>query len=476
MDAEDVDLLREYLRRHPELSRHLRIDPPVVEWKGRWRRVQSYRLLATGIALCLPDGASVRLIASRIAAGRRVGYRQSLIQMLQTHKPHWKIVRIAQGTDRLRHQSAAILRILLRRGRYYQAALIAYPGESAELSNRILTAAVLWWDHLSRLHTGNIDHGRSFRPRASGLRPFLSKAIICLPESWSELILRNFPRLDLPLECYKYRLGEAPSGQSALWRIYPGPVGSSQIQSPYVMFPYQRYIPELLQGIREQYPDLDLIYRRKRWEVAYAGLCVAWYDEERRQCFYDVKRPKRLLASSFRKLGEHVQRVKLLRSFPPPDARHPYYRLHQEQWLESLLIKDHRMLNPEFASTIYCQVPTCLDEERKILDLLTVTSEGRLAVLELKVEKNLDLIFQGLDYWERVDHHLKQRDFQQAGYFEGFTLSQESPLLYLICPLFDFHRVTPVLDRYLQRQVAIYCVGINTNWKNGIKVLRRFML
>jgi len=42
-------------------------------------------------------------------------------------------------------------------------------------------------------------------------------------------------------------------------------------------------------------------------------------------------------------------------------------------------------------------VPSYLDGQRKVLDLLTVTKSGRLAVLELKTERNLDLIFQGLD-------------------------------------------------------------------------------
>jgi hypothetical protein len=37
-----------------------------------------------------------------------------------------------------------------------------------------------------------------------------------------------------------------------------------------------------------------------------------------------------------------------------------------------------------------------------MIDVLAVTREGRLAVLELKAEKDIHLPLQGLDYWSRV--------------------------------------------------------------------------
>ena len=133
-------------------------------------------------------------------------------------------------------------------------------------------------------------------------------------------------------------------------------------------------------------------------------------------------------------------------------------------------------MNDRFREVIYSQVPSYLDGQRKVLDLLTVTDSGQLAVLELKTEKNLDLIFQGLDYWERVRQHLSREEFQKAGYFEGISLSDESPLLYLVCPLFEFHKTMPIIRRYLKQETTVQCVGVNADWKKELRVLRRFAL
>jgi len=37
-----------------------------------------------------------------------------------------------------------------------------------------------------------------------------------------------------------------------------------------------------------------------------------------------------------------------------------------------------------------------------MIDVLTVTREGRLAVLELKAAEDIHLPLQGIDYWARV--------------------------------------------------------------------------
>jgi len=172
----------------------------------------------------------------------------------------------------------------------------------------------------------------------------------------------------------------------------------------------------------------------------------------------------------------HIAEVRRARCFPSPAPASFFYREAPELWLESLILRDHRALNGDFGNLVYSQVPTCLDGERKILDLLTVTSAGRLAVIELKIQKDLDLVFQGLDYWDRVEHHLRNRDFQASGYFAGVELSDTAPLLYLVSPLFEYHRELPFLRRYVRMDVDPVCVGINCDWRSGIRILRRFGL
>ena len=69
-----------------------------------------------------------------------------------------------------------------------------------------------------------------------------------------------------------------------------------------------------------------------------------------------------------------------------------------------------------------------------MLDVLTCTLDGRLAVLELKADEDIHLPLQGLDYWARVRWHQQHGEFTRNGYFAGRELSSAPPLLYLVAP------------------------------------------
>ena len=106
-----------------------------------------------------------------------------------------------------------------------------------------------------------------------------------------------------------------------------------------------------------------------------------------------------------------------------------------------------------------------------MIDLLSVTSQGRLAVLELKVGEDIELPMQGLDYWLRVRwHHLRQ-EFQSQGYFPGVRLSTEPPLLFFVCPQFRYHSSFPQIVRQIDPAVPMIQVGINENWKSSVQVV-----
>ncbi|MDA2923566.1 hypothetical protein MYX65_02740 [Acidobacteria bacterium AH-259-L09] len=459
MGPEDVDFLGRYLDYHPELKSSIQTQPPTVWFQDRWKRIKEVRLLKTGIEFRIRGGGHLRFFPEKERTAVRERFRTPFLNLLQSRFPHWKILKILTGTDRNRHQTAALLRLHLWDGRHHLAAVAVYPGETVELTDRVLSSAILWWDHLRR--KGCVD-----------------RILIFIPECWTTRLLSSFPRLELPLICYEYQL-EEKSGRdyrpkSRLKKIYPRSVKSSQLGRPYVIFPYREDVPVLLHQIKQEHPLLHLSFRHGRWELSFRGLRIAWHDNNRDQCFFNLADPCLLTASTLADFEEHLEQVSKVRCFPPTEPKHPYYRLAQERWLESLIVSDHSIFNADFVDVVYSQVPTYLDGERKVLDLLTATKGGRLAVLELKVDKDLDLIFQALDYWERVWHHLKQGDFQRAGYFLKIPLSRESPLLYLISPLFEFHRVMPVLKKYLKEEIELKCVGINSDWKRELTILRKF--
>jgi hypothetical protein len=164
------------------------------------------------------------------------------------------------------------------------------------------------------------------------------------------------------------------------------------------------------------------------------------------------------------------------------DKRDPLYRMQPERWLESVLRRDVEPLDAHLnAAHVYTQVPAFAAADRGMLDLLGVTDDGRLAVIELKAEEDLHLALQGLDYWVRVRwHHLQNPDqatglgeFQRHGYFGGVRLSAEAPKLYLVAPALRVHPATEAVLRYLSPRVEWVLVALDERWRTKMKAVWR---
>ncbi len=163
------------------------------------------------------------------------------------------------------------------------------------------------------------------------------------------------------------------------------------------------------------------------------------------------------------------------------DTRHPYgprqhplFRLHPERWLESLVVGDVSVIDERLESgPPYSQVPAFSASDRAMLDVLTTTRDGRLAVVELKADEDIHLPLQGLDYWSRVQWHHGREEFPRFGYFADRDLSPEKPLLYLVAPALHVHPQTDVLLRYISPEIEWEFVGIDEHWREGVKVVFR---
>ena len=180
-------------------------------------------------------------------------------------------------------------------------------------------------------------------------------------------------------------------------------------------------------------------------------------------------------------LRELVERLFARRS-SSGSRRDPLYRMQPERWLESLLRRDLIPIDDRLdPSHVYTQVPAFAASDRGMLDLLGVTTDGRLAVVELKADEDLHLALQGLDYWVRVRaHHLENPDrstglgeFQRNGYFGGIRLSEAAPRLYLIAPALRVHPATELVLRHLSPKVEWTLIAIDERWRQQIKVIWR---
>lgn len=135
---------------------------------------------------------------------------------------------------------------------------------------------------------------------------------------------------------------------------------------------------------------------------------------------------------------------------------------------------------------VYSQVPAIAGaSDRGMLDLLGMTRDGRLAVIEVKASDDLQLALQGLDYWIRVRHHhtaahgsavgpsTGSNDLQQHGYFRGVELSLLPPRLYLVAPALQIHPATETVLRYVSPKVEWTLLALDERWRQEVRVVWR---
>jgi len=104
------------------------------------------------------------------------------------------------------------------------------------------------------------------------------------------------------------------------------------------------------------------------------------------------------------------------------------------------------------------------------MDLLGITRDGRLAVIELKAVEDLHLPVQGLDYWTRVRWHHRRGDFQRAGYFPGRILSERDPILILAAPR-CMCIPRPDHAALFFAGAGVELIGLDERWRDGIRVV-----
>ncbi len=181
---------------------------------------------------------------------------------------------------------------------------------------------------------------------------------------------------------------------------------------------------------------------------------------------YSTRAAKPLFAELVQRIAEQRQ--------PGGSHTNLFFRLAPERWLESLITREVRAIDERLDGRfVYSQVPAFAACDRAMLDVLTCTLDGRLAVLELKANEDIHLPLQGLDYWARVRWHQQHGEFTRNGYFAGRELSSAPPLLYLVAPALRVHPTTDVLLRYLSPRIEWTLVQVDEHWREGVRVVNR---
>jgi hypothetical protein len=393
----------------------------------------------------------------------RSGYRGELLAMLAREYPGWAFERVSQRSDREHSFSAWYTRGLARQGRTAWAFLGLSGDEPPAAADAILAFGLIWLDWL---------RSRSERVVVPGLKLFL-------PPSATEVIAHRAAHLDhraVQLEILAWDAGMArPSVVD--WRDF------GNVETRLAL---RREGEELHERHRELLRKLlgDLLARvdvvpdstGTVLSLRVLGLEVARVEGHLAPRLYfglegQVRRLEENHPEEFRAFLTRVLEVRRAGSSEPAGD---LYRLQSERWLESLLIYDVSKVDPALSPTwVYSQVPAFTGSDRGVLDVLLTTRHGRLAVMELKVQEEINLPLQALDYWLRVKWLQERGQFQRFGYFPQTELAPQPPLLYLVSPAFRFHSTTDRLLRYFASTIEVTKVGINESWRKGIRVLFR---
>jgi hypothetical protein len=161
------------------------------------------------------------------------------------------------------------------------------------------------------------------------------------------------------------------------------------------------------------------------------------------------------------------------------DRRNWFYRAAGEAWLESILRRDISKLDPGLIiAPLHAQFRTrhgtlARGAGARPIDLLALRHDGRLVVIELKVSEDREHVFQGVDYWRRVEAHRRRGHISAARLFDDREISDEAPLVYLVAPALRFHSSFATLARMIAPDIEIYRFDINEDWRGGVRVVRR---
>ena len=145
-----------------------------------------------------------------------------------------------------------------------------------------------------------------------------------------------------------------------------------------------------------------------------------------------------------------------------------------EAWLEARVRADIESLDATLlAQPVYGQVAQFAGGDRGIIDLLAVDRDGRLAVIELKVDQDIHLPLQALDYWMRVKWHLDRGEIAGSGHFTGIRLGAEAPRLLLVAPAMEFHPSNETVLGFFSADIPIERIGLGVQWRQELRVMFR---
>jgi hypothetical protein len=435
------------------------------EWTGeKLLLAVTRRMGADRATLELVPRASAKAIIASIAAARQVR-SEKLARIACENFSGAKVERAVLSPGLRRDQPGRYARIVLRLPLERIALTATVAQSDARNIDSLFSSALLWFNRLRE------------RPK----RPFIERLLLAVePKVLAQacqrhVLLRDELRRMIELyeidEEWKQIAPVRPLKRRDLWKKrlsrFP-PVTEEETSA------------RATEIIAKSPQAIDVVAARRGQTLRYHGLPFARVRRvlDREHIWFGVEGSRRRLLDDYYRedwqklLGD----LETHRNAQSQDRHHWLYRAAGESWLESMLRRDITKLDPGLiVAPLHAQFRTSHGGPTgaRPIDLLALRQDGRLAVIELKVSEDREHVFQGVDYWRRVEAHRRRGHISAAKLFGEREISDESPLVYLVAPALRFHSSFATLAKTIAPDIEIYRFDINEDWRAGVRVVRR---
>ncbi len=398
----------------------------------------------------------------------RTQYLCLLQRVLLREYPGMKVEHLSSSPDLEHSFSPVYTRAVVRAGQSAFAVLGVNAGETQPCVDAALTFGILWMDYQRQQFAGRahveglklfLPPGRAeiVRQRAAHLHPEAAKWQLYELDERSEICVA----LDVPdTGNIITRLTQAVDVPGARLRF------NASIARVLALAPAAEITVESAS---------EIIFRLFGLEFARARLTpVSGSFRNAETILFGIGSAEYVLDETTEALFRELVQGILDQRQPEGSPTNLFFRLCPERWLETLITRQVRVIDERLDGRyVYSQVPAFAASDRAMLDVLTCTLDGRLAILELKANEDIHLPLQGLDYWARVRWHQQHGEFARHGYFAKRELSSAPPLLFLVAPVLRLHPASDVLLRYLSPRIEWTLVQLDERWRNGVRVVNK---
>ena len=411
----------------------------------------------------------------------RVRFLKVLERVLLRQTPEWKPVGFRTAMDLEKSFGPAYARGLLVRGQQAWAVIAVNREEAQATVDGILTLGILWLE--SCRASGDV------RRVVVGLKLVVPRGMAALTLSrltWLNRDAAQWELLELDEDTEELEVRDAADHGNLATRLAHAPnIAAARERFAESAARVMQLVPEpMREHIDERFrsgTEMAFLLHGLEFARVRLGASAESFNRIAQLTFGAGANETPLTPETESDLRELVARL-FERRGTTGDKRDPLYRMQPERWLEGVLRRDVTVIDQQLdPDHVYTQVPAFAAADRGMLDLLSVAKDGRLAVIELKADEDLQLALQGLDYWVRVRWHHQQTadhatglgEFQRHGYFGGVMLSTAAPRLYLVAPALRIHPATEVVLRYISPRVEWTLVAIDERWRQRPKMVWR---